>query len=102
MKLRDTNDFERKIFSSTPDTSMYAVPVPVINPNSLINEYEIFDGDDYNYYEDEQDVSIQLENSSKKEKNPKKIPKNSKVQISSDLYTEKDEDTLNNMTDIEN
>lgn len=91
--VRDSNDFERRMFSSTPNTSMFATP------NSMANS-ELIDDEFLDNDEDggEQEVSIQVDGSPDKFSN-KRIK--NKLHVSVDAYNEKDEDTLNNMSDLE-
>lgn len=97
--VKDSNDFERKIFSSTPDTSMFFTPGVADSNTLLLDDDFLEDGElDEN---DQQEVLIQLENSPKRSKSKKNKFK-IRVANSSDVNTEKDEDTLSDMTDLVN
>ena len=52
-KTKDSNEFERKLFSSTPDTTMMRVP-SVTNANYIIDDDEVLDG----YESGEQEIEI--------------------------------------------
>ena len=82
--VRDSNDFERKIFSSTPDTSLFL-------SNQLASSNQIL-ADSYGF-----------DNSSFKKFQNK--DKNNSVLISTDFNTTKfedeDDDTLNNTSDLD-
>jgi hypothetical protein len=110
--VRDSEDFERRIYSSTPDTSMHGgggAGLPAVaNSKDIYEEYMEnyeedgeFDayGGDENDDNDEQEVSIHLAES------PTPVRRitnsNNKPLASSDVFTEKDEDTFNNMSDHE-
>lgn len=92
INLRNSNDFERKIISSTPDTSMLAGhhgDNMIAGSNPELNELELLN--DERMYDDEDEYDLR--------EYERKLRQ---VQASSDAFTERDEDTtLNESTDIE-
>ena len=103
--VKDSQEFERRIYSSTPDTSMFfGGQHRADGAKSFLEEGELdFLGDnqgDGDEEQDEHEVCIQLEASGqKKAKKKNRGGKKALVaQASSDFNTEKDEDTLSSMT----
>ncbi|RNA19535.1 hypothetical protein BpHYR1_032190 [Brachionus plicatilis] len=79
--VRDSNDFERKIFASTPDTSLF-MSNQLASSNQILND----------------SYDLQIENSNlKRSKNSILISTN----FSTTKIDDDDDDTLNNTSDLE-
>ena len=92
--IRDSVDMERKIYSSTPDQSML-----IVQPLATFLDDDEDDFSHYTNYEDEDDKEVTLE--SLRVENPKKKPSKSRILVaSSDLNTERDEESLATLSGV--
>ncbi len=97
--MKDSNEFERKIYSSTPDQSIYLASGGSAgqgnsNKSPLIDEV-LLDEEDYLEEEeyDEHEVSINLDDSPKKPQVKNKLVNQASF--------DRDDDTLSNASDSE-